>query len=136
MKKPQPSMMHLPRMLLIIALLLGLGNSPAWAAATLLPNGKQSFEGANGAYANGSLNMFQPGTSTPKSTWQDAAQTILNSQPIQLDSNGCAIIYGTGSYRQQLFDGPVVGSVTTGNLIWDQITTDTSANNNTFWAGV
>jgi hypothetical protein len=115
---------------------LALGQAPAWAAATLLPNGKQCFEGANGAYVSGSLNMFQPGTTTPKSTWQDAAQTTLNSQPIQLDSNGCAIIYGTGSYRQQLYDGPVVGGVTTGSLIWDQLTTDTSANNNTFWAGI
>jgi hypothetical protein len=104
--------------------------------ATLLPPGKNCFEGANGAYVSGSVNMFIPNTTTPKATWQDAAQTVLNSQPIQLDSNGCAIIYGIGSYRQQLFDGPVLVGVTTGNLIWDQITTDTSASNSVFWAGV
>ena len=38
------------------------------------------------------------------------------------------MIYGTGSYRQQLFDS-------LGNLVWDQLTTDTSATNNVFWAG-
>jgi hypothetical protein len=37
-----------------------------------------------------------------------------------------ALIYGSGTYRQQLFDGPVVGGFATGNLIWDQLTNDTS----------
>ena len=41
------------------------------AATTLLPNGKQCFEGVNGAYSSGSINMFVPNTTTPKSTWQD-----------------------------------------------------------------
>lgn len=83
----------------------------------------------NGSLASGTVSMFIPNTTTPKQTWQDSAQTILNSQPITLDANGCALIYGTGSYRQQLFDS-------LGNLVWDQVTTDTSANNNTFWAGL
>jgi len=121
----------------ILAAMLGLFYiGPAQAATTLLPPGKQCFSGANGAYAAGSLNMFVPGTTTPKATWQDAAQVTLNTQPIQLDANGCAIIFGVGSYRQQLYDGPVVGGATSGNLIWDQVTTDTSATNNVFWAGV
>jgi hypothetical protein len=127
--------MKLVRTLLILPFFLVFGHISV-RAATLLPNGKQCFEGANGAYVSGSVNMFIPNTTSPKATYQDAAQTVLNSQPIQLDSNGCAIIYGTGSYRQQLFDGPVVTGVTTGNLIWDQITTDTSASNSVFWAGV
>lgn len=109
---------------------------PASAATTLLPNGKQCFADANGPIISGSINMFIPNTTTPKATWQDSGQVTLNSQPIQLDSNGCAIIYGTGIYRQQLFDGPVVSGVTSGNLIWDQLTTDTSAFNSVFWAGI
>jgi hypothetical protein len=109
---------------------------PSYAATTLLPNGKQCFTDANGVIISGSLNMFVPATTTPKPTWQDSGQVTLNSQPIQLDANGCAVIYGIGQYRQQLFDGPVVGGVTTGNLIWDQLTTDTSAFNSTFWAGI
>ena len=59
-----------------------------------------------------------------------------NTNPIQLDSDGCAIIYGIGTYRQQLYDGPVVGGMTTGNLIFDLPTTDTSAYNSVFWASL
>jgi hypothetical protein len=83
----------------------------------------------NGSLAGGTVSMFQPGTTTPKATWQDSGQVTLNSQPITLDANGCAVIYGTGSYRQQLFDS-------LGNLVWDQVTTDTSASNSEFWAGL
>lgn len=110
--------------------------SPVYAATTLLPNGMQCFTDANGPIVSGSLNMFFPGTTTPKPTWQDQNQGSLNSQPIQLDANGCATIYGIGSYRQQLFDGPVVSGAPTGNLIWDKLTTDTSAYNAVFWAGL
>ncbi len=82
------------------------------------------------------MNMFAPGGTLPKPTWQDTNQAAMNSQPIQLDDNGCVALYGVGSYRQQLFDGPVIAGVTTGNLIFDRLTTDTSATNNTFWAGL
>lgn len=83
----------------------------------------------NGSLAAGQVFMFIPNTTTPKQTWQDSGQTILNSEPIILDANGCALIYGSGLYRQQLFDS-------LGNLVWDQITADTSSNNSTFWAGI
>lgn len=80
--------------------------------------------------------MFFPNTTTPKPTWKDSNQNSLNTQPIALDANGCAIIYGIGSYRQQVFTGPVVLGVPTGTLVWDQLTTDTSAYNSVFWAGL
>lgn len=119
-----------------LALILALCAVPANAATTLLPNGKQCFSGANGAYISGSLNMYVPNTTSFKQTWQDSSQSALNTNPIQLDANGCAIIYGVGSYRQQLYDGPVVLGVVTGNQIWDLTTTDTSAYNSLFWAGL
>jgi len=109
---------------------------PANAATTLLPPGMQCFTDATGAVISGSVNMFYPNTTTAKPTWQDSLQAALNSQPIQLDGNGCATIYGIGSYRQQLYDGPVVGGNTSGSLLFDKITTDTSAYNSTFWAGL
>lgn len=121
---------------LTACLFLFLFAQPVFAATTLLPNGKQCFTTATGAVVSGSVNMFYPNTTTPKATWQDANQVTQNSQPIQLDANGCAVIYGVGVYRQQLYDGPVVAGVTTGNLIWDQPTTDTSAFNSVFWAGL
>lgn len=60
----------------------------------------------------GTVAMYVPLTLTPKDTWEDAAQAILNSNPIVLDSRGQAVIYGTGSYRQIVSDS-------LGNLIYD-----------------
>jgi hypothetical protein len=40
--------------------------------------------------------FFVPGTTSPKPTFQNAAQTIANTNPVQLDSAGRATIYGTG----------------------------------------
>lgn len=121
----------------IAALVLGVCISgQVIAATTQLPPGEQCFQTAVGPVSSGSINMYQPNTTVPKPTWQDAGQVVANTQPIQLDANGCAIIYGTGVYRQQLFTGPVVGGVTTGNLVFDLLTTDTSAFNSTFWSGL
>lgn len=85
----------------------------------------------NQSLAGGKVYFYIPNTTTFKSTWFNADQAAghQNTNPVKLDANGCAIIYGIGSYRQILQDS-------LGNTIWDQITTDTSANNNTFWAGL
>lgn len=83
----------------------------------------------NGSLAGGTVAFYVPNTLTFKQTWQNAGQTILNTNPVVLDSNGCAVIYGAGSYRQILKDS-------LGNTVWDQITTDTSASNSVFWAGI
>jgi hypothetical protein len=106
-----------------------LAITSAWPAATLMPNGKQQFiNGAGSPLAGGQVFMYQPGTALCKNTWQDPAQTILNTCPIVLDGNGSALIYGTGTYRQVVQD---VNSA----LLWDQLTTDASSFNNSFWAG-
>jgi hypothetical protein len=52
----------------------------------------------------GMVRTFVPGGSTPKQTWQDAAQTIPNPQPIVLDSAGSALIYGNGQYQITVTD--------------------------------
>ena len=84
--------------------------------ATFVPPGKQTFVDINGKpLAGGTIAMCVPATLTPKNSWQDAGQTILNTNPIVLDSRGQAIIFGTGSYRQILSDS-------NGNLIWDEVT--------------
>ena len=115
-------------------LLIFIGD--ANASTTLLPTGKQCFTDANGPIVSGSLNIFYPSTTTPKPNWQDSGQVTQNSNPIQLDANGCALIYGVGSYRQQLYDGPVVSGNVSGNLVYDALTTDTSAYNSVYWAGL
>jgi hypothetical protein len=89
--------------------------------ATLLPNGKQQFIDANGSpLVGGSVTFYIPNTSTLKNTWQDAGQTILNTNPVILDSRGQAVIYGSGQYRQLVKDA-------SGNTIWDQLTQDVYA---------
>jgi hypothetical protein len=88
--------------------------------ATLLPNAKQQFIDSNGKpLAGGSVYFYIPNTTTFKNTWQDAGQTILNTNPVVLDASGQAVIWGNGVYRQVVYDQ-------FGNLIWDKITEDTS----------
>lgn len=87
---------------------------------TLLPNGEQQFFDNNGNPLDGGLVYFYvPFTNILKDTWQDAASTILNSNPVVLNSAGRAIIYGDGVYRQVVQDALA-------NLIWDQLTASTN----------
>lgn len=124
----------------LFAFLLGfalvIGVKASFGATTILPPGETCFAQANGPLSSGSVYMLVPNTTTPKNTWQDSGQTILNGNPIQLDANGCALIYGTGSYRQQIYTGPVVSGLPTGNLLYDVVTADTSSFNAVFWAGL
>jgi hypothetical protein len=85
-------------------------------SGSLIPNGKQQYLDANGKpLAGGKVYYYIPSTTTPKNTYQDAALTILNSNPIVLDSAGECIAYGSGAYRQ------IVNDVND-NIIWDQPT--------------
>lgn len=80
----------------------------------ILPNGKQQFIDSNGnPLAGGKVYYYIPSTTTFKNTYQDDAGSSLNTNPVVLDASGQCIAYGTGSYRQQVFD-------VNGNLIWDQ----------------
>lgn len=87
---------------------------------SLLPEPKQSYEDSNGRPLNGGkLYTYAAGTTTPKATYQDAAGTIPNTNPIILNERGEAIVYGTGNYRLVLknaFDA----------TIWDRDNVSTS----------
>lgn len=86
--------------------------------SSILPLAETQFCDALGVpLAGGTVAFYAPGTTTPKDTWSDFAQTILNSNPILLDSAGRALIVGSGSYRQVVKDA-------NGNLIWDQTTAE------------
>lgn len=99
----------------VVGVLLATAVLPA-DAASLLPNGEQTFVDANGQpYSSGRVFFDIPGTLTPKTTWSDLATTTPNSNPVVLDAAGRAVIYGVGSYRQILKDQY-------GNAIWDQLT--------------
>jgi hypothetical protein len=85
-------------------------------SGSLIPNAKQQFLDANGnPLAGGFVYYYIPSTTTFKNTYQNAALTILNTNPIILDSAGECMAYGNGSYRQIVTD-------VNGNLIWDQPT--------------
>lgn len=93
------------------ALLFGV--MPALPQAALLPNAKQTFLDNNGKpLTGGKVYLYVPGTTVPKTTWQDAGQTVNNTNPVVLDAAGRAVIYGQGNYQQRLTDS-------LGNLIWN-----------------
>jgi hypothetical protein len=84
--------------------------------AALLPDAKQQYLDNNGKpLASGTVTYYVPGTSTKKTTWQDAGQTINNTNPVGLDIGGRGIMLGQGSYRQLVQDN-------LGNVIWDAVT--------------
>ena len=82
----------------------------------------------NYSLAGGSIAFYIPNTLTIKQTWQDVGQVTLNQNPVPLDANGCAVIYGAGIYRSILKDS-------LGNTIWDKLTASTSPVG-IFWAGL
>lgn len=73
--------------------------------ATLLPEGKQSFETSTGApLVGGKLYTYDAGTNTPRQTFQDAAGTTPNTNPVILDARGEATVFWAGSYKVILKD--------------------------------
>ena len=89
--------------------------------AAILPPAKTTFVDQNGKpLTSGKVDFYIPGTSTRKTTWQDADATIPNTNPVNLDSAGRALILGSGSYRQVVKDR-------NNNVIWDQVTSSAGA---------
>ena len=85
--------------------------------AQQLANGKQQFIDGNGnPLAGGSVAFYSPGTLNPVNTWQDSGLTVLNANPVTLDANGMASIWGADGtqYRQIVKDA-------SGNTIWDEV---------------
>lgn len=81
---------------------------------SLLPEPIQSYEDSNGHPLNGGqLFTFAAGTTTNKATYQDAAGTIPNTNPIILNERGEGTLYGSGNYRFVLKNS-------FGATIWDR----------------
>ncbi len=71
--------------------------------AIVIPNGKQQyFSTAGTPLAGGLLYTYASGTTTPKTTWADAAQTAPNTNPVVLDARGEATIFWNGAYKAEL----------------------------------
>ena len=85
--------------------------------ATLMPEGKQSFNnGAGAPLVGGKVYTYDAGTSTPRATYQDAAGTIPNTNPVVLDARGEATIFWSGSYKAVLKDASDVTIWTVDNV--------------------
>ena len=99
---------------------------------SVLPSAMTQFSDGNGApYAGGHIYMYVPQTTTPKATYQDPFGKTPNQNPITLDANGRAIIWGSGQYRQVLQDA-------NGVVVWDQLTYTSplaSTANGAIWYG-
>lgn len=103
------------KILLSLFFIIGFGFAFA-QTASILPLAETQFLDNNGdPITNGTVDFYIPGTTTRKTTWQDSAKTVPNTNPVVLDAAGRALIYGYGSYRQVVKDE-------NGNLIWDQVT--------------
>lgn len=92
-------------------------------SASLLPNAVQVFLDNNGKpLTSGTVQTYIPGTTTPKTTWQDGNKTTPWANPLTLNAAGRPPndkgIFGDGAYRQVVKDR-------LGNLIWDQTTSST-----------
>ena len=89
--------------------------------ASVLPPGYTQYLDNNGKpLSAGKVYNYIPSTTTPKTTWQDAGETIANTNPVTLDAGGRAKILGDGSYRQIVKDR-------NGNTIWDAVTSSTGS---------
>lgn len=101
-------------------------------SATLLPNGQQQFLNGNGQpYASGRVFFYSnfPTCSILKNTWSNSGQTVLNTNPVVLDSAGRATIFGSGSYCQVLKDS-------NNNTIWTKETGDATSTSTLGWGGI
>lgn len=113
------------------ALAAFLYSTSALWGATLLPNGEQQFIDGNGnPLVNGKVFFYSnyPTCTVLKNTFQNEAGTVLNTNPVILNSAGRATIFGTGAYCQVLKDA-------NNNTIWTRYTSDTSSASNLGWGG-
>jgi len=70
------------------------------ATASLLSLPKYvAFDQNGNPLSGGLVTTSTPGGGPLRSTWQDAAMSIANSNPIVLNADGAATIYGTGIYQ-------------------------------------
>lgn len=68
--------------------------------AKLLPEGRQRYYNNDGTpCAGGKVYTYLAGTTTPKVTYSDAAGTSPNTNPVQLDTHGEALIFWAGTYK-------------------------------------
>lgn len=78
----------------------------------------QFFDDNGDPLAGGFLYAFQAGTSTPQATYTDSSLSTPNTNPVELDSAGRAVIYlsPTPAYKFRLADADDVTIFTQDNV--------------------
>ncbi len=101
----------------------------AQTTASILPQGVTQFLDNNAnPLSAGKVYFYIPNTTTFKTTWQDSAKTIANTNPVILDAAGRAKIYGDGTYRQRVTNSA-------NNQIWDAVTASAGSGGGTTGTG-
>jgi len=93
----------------------------------VLPAFSQFFDDAGDPLENGWLRFLISDTNnSDKNTFNDADQTILNANPLQLDAAGrCPDVFGQGIYRIVLYEhNPVTGLPGTQLQVFDPVTAE------------
>lgn len=110
-------------------------------AGSLLPEPKQQFLNDIGApLFAGQIFTYSAGTLTPKSTYQDQALTIENTNPVVANARGEVVMYGSGSYRLILKDffGNTIydrDNIETPNVLSDAFSSSLSASSGSSLVG-
>lgn len=99
---------------------------------SIMPIGKQQYTNSAGVpLAGGKVYTFDVGTTTPKATYQDAAGTVENSNPIILNERGEALAYWSGAYDIKVTDANGITIYTVANyqtpLMGADLAADTGA---------
>jgi hypothetical protein len=102
----------------------------------------RAFDSAGNSLAGGLLYTYLANTTTPTTTWSDAAGTTPNANPVVLDSTGSAsvrldpaIYYkfvlkdssGTTQWTEDYYQANYLTATTAGTLIWPQSAAEISA---------
>lgn len=83
----------------------GTSGSSVANNGAIVPKGYTQFVDGNGnVLSAGSVLFYVAGTTTPGSTWNNPELTQLNFNPVLLDGNGGALIWGLGNYQMLVYD--------------------------------
>ncbi len=98
-----------------------------YAATPIIDNAFEITDTQGRPVPGGFVYTYEPGTTTPKVTYSDEAGTIPHPNPVQLDSSGKEMIYGSGSFTidvKDLFGSQVPGfpKVINANIEPDDVT--------------
>ncbi len=85
--------------------------------AKLLPYPRfRAFDSSGDPLAGGKVYTYEAGTTTPKTSYTNSLETVANTNPVILDSQGYGDIWITGTYKIVITDANDVVISTTDNI--------------------